>query len=135
MGWGILISVIIITVYAIKRLLTTVWEGHVFSLRNFLLLTVTYAVLLTGFATIYTVLTFEGVHVMAADEEPRSFWDLFGTSIYFSAMMLFSVGNGEIVPVGWGRWISILAAFLGHALPVTVVWTLMFNRKEKIHKG
>ncbi|MGD7046109.1 ion channel [Jeotgalibacillus proteolyticus] len=131
MGWGILISVIIITGYAIKRLLTTAWEGQIFSLRNFLLLTVTYAVLLTGFATVFTILTFEGVHVMIVDETSQSFWSLFSTSIYFSAMMLFSVGNGEIIPVGWGRWISILATYLGHALPVTVVWTLMFTRKGK----
>lgn len=135
MGWIILGCIVIMTGYAVKRLLTTSWDGQVFSLRNFLLLTVTYAVLLTGFATIYTVLTLEGITVMMLQHPITSFWSLFETAIYFSGMMLFSVGNGEIIPVGWGRAISLVATYLGHALPLTVVWTLIFNRAPKNGNG
>ena len=127
-GWIILVCVVLITGYSIKRLLTTAWEGQIFSFKNFMLLTVTYAVLLTGFATVFTVVTFEGIEVMVIDKQLDSFWSLFATSIYFSSMQLFSVGNGEIIPVGWGRVIAMMASYLGHALPVTVVWTLIFNR-------
>ncbi|MEW9502035.1 ion channel [Jeotgalibacillus marinus] len=131
MGWAILCCVVFITGYAVKRLLTTAWEGHAFSLKNFFLLTVTYSVLLTGFATVFTVLTMEGIEVMVVQEQVDSFWSLFFTAVYFSTMMLFSVGNGEIIPVGLGRWVSILAIFLGHVLPVTVVWTLIYNRSPR----
>ncbi|KIL47259.1 ion channel [Jeotgalibacillus soli] len=128
MGWIILIIVISITAYAVKHLLTSTWEGQVFSFKNFLLLTVTYSVLLIGFATVFTVFTMEGIQVMQMVGGVSSFWELFSTATYFSGMMLFSVGNGEIIPVGIGRWITLLATFLGHALPVTVVWTLIFQR-------
>ncbi|PPA68826.1 hypothetical protein [Jeotgalibacillus proteolyticus] len=128
MGWLVLVCIVIMTGYGIKRLLTTSWEGQVFSFKNFLLLTVTYGVLLTGFATVYTVMTLEGVEVMEIDTTNHSFWSLFSTSIYLSGMMLFSIGNGEIIPLGLGRWVSLMASYLGHALPVTVVWTLIFNR-------
>ncbi len=131
MGWAILGCVVFMTGYAVKRLLTTAWEGHAFSLKNFFLLTVTYCVLLTGLATIFTVLTLGGIEVMVVQEQIDSFWSLFFTAIYFSGMMLFSVGNGEIIPVGLGRWVSMLAILLGHVLPVTVVWTVVYNRADR----
>ena len=128
MGWAILCCIVFISCYSVKRLLTTTWEGQVFSFKNFLLLTVTYSVLLIGFATIFTVITMEGIVVLVMLDPVNTFWSLFSTCLYFSAMMLFSVGNGEIIPVGIGRFVSMFATYLGHTLPVTVVWTMVYNR-------
>ncbi len=48
------------------------------------------------------------------------------TSLYFSAVTLLSVGYGDIVPIGIGRWIAMVEALLGYALPAAfVVRTVM----------
>ncbi|MDZ5713366.1 ion channel [Jeotgalibacillus haloalkalitolerans] len=124
MGWLLVIATTCIMVFSVNSLLKLPWEGYIFSLRNFVYLSLTYTVLLIGFAVIYTVMLIEGIKAV----EPvntYSFLDLFMTMLYFSAMMLFSVGNGEMIPEGTGRAVAVAAAFIGQVLPVTVIWTLI----------
>ncbi|KIL50814.1 hypothetical protein KP77_14340 [Jeotgalibacillus alimentarius] len=126
MGWLLVGATIFTMTLSVKTLLKLPWEGYMFSLRNFLYLSLTYTVLLIGFAVIYTVCQIEGMDVVD-HAESESFWPLFLTMLYFSAMMIFSVGNGELLPEGLGRGIAIAAAFIGQVLPVTVIWTLIAN--------
>ncbi|TFE01253.1 ion channel [Jeotgalibacillus sp. R-1-5s-1] len=130
MGMLILTLVTLIMALSVRVLLTLPWEGYIFSLKNFLHLSYVYGVLLLGFASIYTILVIEGIEAAVPVEE-EGFWPLFLLMLYFSAMMLFSVGNGEIVPVGAGRLIAALSAFIGHILPVTVVWTIIAKSDEQ----
>ncbi|TFD99646.1 ion channel [Jeotgalibacillus salarius] len=126
MGWLLIFATITIMVFSVKTLLKLPWEGYLFSLRNFLYISLTYTVLLIGFAVIYTVMQVEGLKVVTP-VETQPFWQLFMSMLYFSAMMLFSVGNGELIPEGAGRAVAVAAAFLGQVLPVTVIWTLIAN--------
>ncbi|AJD90584.1 hypothetical protein JMA_12670 [Jeotgalibacillus malaysiensis] len=131
MGWLLVLATIGIMIFSVKSLLKLPWEGYIFSLRNFIYLSLTYSVLLIGFAIIYTAMLVEGVRVVEPVES-HSFLSLFMSMVYFSAMMLFSVGNGEMLPEGAGRAVAVAAAFIGQVLPVTVIWTLIAKADSQI---
>lgn len=131
MGWLLVIATTCIMIFSVKSLLKLPWEGYIFSLRNFIYLSLTYTVLLIGFAIIYTVMLIEGIKAVEPVES-YSFVELFLSMVYFSAMMLFSVGNGEMIPEGIGRAVAVSAAFIGQVLPVTVIWTLIAKADSQI---
>ena len=43
--------------------------------------------------------------------------NLIGNMIYFSAMTVFTVGFGDIVPVGWSKVFVVIQSFIGYLLP------------------
>ncbi|WP_404408446.1 ion channel [Jeotgalibacillus malaysiensis] len=131
MGWMLVIATTCTMIFSVKSLLKLPWEGYIFSLRNFIYLSLTYTVLLIGFAIIYTVMLIEGIKAVEP-VETHSFLELFMAMFYFSAMMLFSVGNGEMIPEGAGRAVAVAAAFIGQVLPVTVIWTLIAKADSQI---
>lgn len=131
MGWLLVTVTTCIMIFSVKSLLKLPWEGYIFSMRNFVYLSCTYTVLLIGFAIIYTVMQIEGIRSVEP-VETNSFIELFMAMLYFSAMMLFSVGNGEMLPEGAGRAVAVAAAFIGQVLPVTVIWTLIARADSQI---
>jgi potassium channel LctB len=51
--------------------------------------------------------------------------------IYFSAVTLLSVGYGDLVPVGIGRFIAIVQALFGYLLPAAFVVTSVLHVTKK----
>lgn len=47
-------------------------------------------------------------------------FDQIGRTVYFSSITLFSVGYGDLIPVGWSRLIAILEATVGYILPAVI---------------
>lgn len=94
------------------------------SFENFVFLGMTYAVIMIGFGMLYLLLELKGFHILndvAVSSEPGSFFSRLGTSIYLSAVTLFSVGFGDVAPVGIGRFLVIIEALLGYTIPAAFV--------------
>ncbi|WP_141434349.1 ion channel [Bacillus sp. 03113] len=106
-------------------------KGKWVSYEYFLSLAFIYLTLLIGFSLIYTLLEINGFVVL--DDGlgvGRTFLNRFMRGLYFSGMTLFSVGYGEIVPVGIGRVLALIEAFFGFAIPAVFV-TKTFMEVEK----
>lgn len=58
----------------------------------------------------------------------------FGGSIYFSAITFFSVGYGDICPMGWFRYISIINSFMGNFFVVIVIALSLINYQQYLYK-
>ncbi|VEF48862.1 Ion transport 2 domain-containing protein [Bacillus freudenreichii] len=95
------------------------------SFENFVFLGLTYVVIMIGFGILYLLLDMKGFHVFNDVEADmaagRSFFSNLGTSIYLSAVTLFSVGFGDVAPIGIGRMLAIIEALLGYTIPAAFV--------------
>lgn len=95
------------------------------SFENFVFLGITYAVIMIGFGILYLLLDMRGLYVFNDVEmnayASSDFLSKFGTSIYLSAVTLFSVGFGDVAPVGIGRLLAIIEALLGYTIPAAFV--------------
>jgi potassium channel LctB len=88
-----------------------------------------YATILIGFSLIYLIFELQN-HSVILDQGNRVGGDFFQqleTSFYFSAMTMFSVGYGDISPIGMGRVIATIQAFVGYALPAAFVIRTVFD--------
>lgn len=97
---------------------------HFLSVENFILLIFTYIILLVGFGFIYTLLeasSGSNIIVESGNEVEPPFLHILGTGMYFSAVTLFSLGYGDVVPIGIGRLLAILEALIGYLLPAAFV--------------
>ncbi|AZU64879.1 transporter [Neobacillus mesonae] len=104
-------------------------KGKIVSVDNFFYLCTVYLTIIIGFGLIYLILQLMGLSVLAeASKEHR--YNIFETSFYFSAMMLFSVGNGDVIPQGLGRMIAATEALIGYTLPAAFVAKVMFDREK-----
>jgi potassium channel LctB len=61
------------------------------------------------------------------DNSPTISTDFF----YFSAVTFFTVGYGDICPMGFARVISIIVAFMGHIVSVILVAVILNNYLRK----
>ncbi|EPZ37257.1 potassium channel family protein [Anoxybacillus ayderensis] len=104
-------------------------KRSVISIKNFIAILFVYSTTMIGFALVYTILHINGHVVMMENGkniEASNFLQYVETSLYFSAVTLLSVGYGDVVPIGIGRWIAMVEALLGYALPAAfVVRTVM----------
>lgn len=100
------------------------------SLHYFLYFGCLYLTVMLGFALIYTLLQLNGHAVWAGGEGAvLAFWDRFFTSLYFSGITLFSVGYGDIVPEGAGRWVALVEAWIGYTIPTAFVVRTMLEKE------
>jgi potassium channel LctB len=107
-------------------------KGKQVSLENFVTLALIYATVMAGFGLLYYLLDLKGMWVLA-DESMRpsiSSYERMTTSMYFSAITLFSVGYGDIAPIGYGRIIAVLEALIGYTIPAAFVTRAVFDRKK-----
>jgi potassium channel LctB len=83
------------------------------------MITYLYLSLLVGFGMIYLICIQSNFHVLVEAGNPISgdYFDKLFTSLYFSAVTLFSVGYGDIVPIGIGRFLAVFEALIGYILP------------------
>jgi potassium channel LctB len=126
------------TIYCIVMSLRTIFipntiKGKLVSVENFLYLAFVYMTILIGFGLIYILLETKG-HEVLVEQYPissESFIERLGTYIYFSAVTLFSVGYGDIAPIGVGRIIAMIEALIGYTIPAAFVATAVFNRDQR----
>jgi len=77
-----------------------------------------------GFGLIYTLFQLNGFRVYLDSQmvvSPLNFFDTLLSSVYFSGITLFSVGFGDLVPVGLGRIIVVVEALIGYTIPAAFV--------------
>lgn len=89
------------------------------SFETVIMITYLYLSLLIGFGMIYLICLQSNIQVLVESGIPVT-GDYIGKlliSLYFSAVTLFSVGYGDIVPIGLGRFIAVFEALIGYILP------------------
>jgi potassium channel LctB len=98
------------------------WKYKKLSFENFLLLGLLYVTIMIGFALLYLLLDMQGYAILAGKGMySGSFLERLHTSLYFSGITLFTVGYGDLVPSGIGRWIALVEAWLGYTIPAAFV--------------
>ncbi|PLT33030.1 potassium channel family protein [Bacillus sp. V5-8f] len=138
MAFYLLMSLIVYCmVMSIRTIFVEEKSEKKFSLENLIWIANLYGTILIGFAMIY--LLFELNHyAVILDSGMRVQEDFFKqleTSFYFSAMTMFSVGYGDVSPIGIGRIIAAVEAFVGYTLPAaflirTVIEFEQHERKD-----
>lgn len=129
----VFIGIIAFTIYMSVR---SFWQAKrlAISAKNFIAILFVYSTTMIGFALVYTILHINGHVVMMENgkniEDPH-FWQYVETSLYFSAATLFSVGYGDVVPIGIGRWIAMIEALFGYALPAAFVVRTVMDAERK----
>ncbi|WP_319922063.1 ion channel [Neobacillus dielmonensis] len=102
-------------------------KGKLVSVDNFFYLGVCYLSVIIGFGLIYLLFELMGTAVLKEIGGENK--NIFETSFYFSAMMLFSVGNGDVIPQGIGRLIAVTEALIGYTLPAAFVAKVMSDKE------
>jgi potassium channel LctB len=105
-------------------------KGKMLSIENFLVLTVVYLTITLGFALIYLLFDLHGNPIVRDGllTEGDGFFLRLESSFYFSAMTLFSVGYGDIYPIGIGRVIAVFEALIGYTIPAAFVARAFYDR-------
>jgi len=98
------------------------------SLENFLYLGAVYLTIILGFGLIYILFNLVGMPILHEVNHPHH--NIFETSFYFSAMTLFSVGNGDVLPQGIGRVVAVIEALIGYTLPAAFVARVVLNNEK-----
>lgn len=106
-------------------------RGTRVSFENFLFLATIYATVMIGFGLMYLLLELNGLPVLNYSYESlgNNFFERLETGLYFSAVTLFSVGYGEIAPVGIGRFIAVSEALIGYTIPAAFVARTVLDRE------
>jgi len=109
-------------------------KGKQISLENFLFLAFIYATVTIGFGLIYLLLEMQGHQVLLEThhvDQTFHYIKRLETTIYFSAITLFSVGYGDISPVGIARIIAVLQALIGYTIPAAFVARAVIDMEKQ----
>lgn len=104
------------------------------SWESFIYLLFIYTTIFLGFGLIYFLLIQNGIPILKEDGTyiEDSFFSLLQTCFYFSGITLFSVGYGDISPVGIGQILAVIEAMLGYTIQASfVVRTVIDFRRER----
>ncbi|WP_253701744.1 ion channel [Bacillus sp. FJAT-27445] len=125
-GTGICLFMSLRTLFVPNRM-----RGSLLSLENFLYLGMVYFTVLVGFGMVYLLFGLYSVPILAeiGTGGGETFLKRAGTAVYFSAMTLFSVGHGDVVPLGFGRFVAILEALVGYTIPAAFVARAVMDRE------
>ncbi len=104
-------------------------KGKFVSIENALFLGSIYLTVILGFGLIYLLFELKGISLLVETNDENSY-NLFETSFYFSAMTLFSVGNGDVIPHGVGRMVAVVEALIGYTLPAAFVARALMDREK-----
>ena len=128
-----LILIIICIFMSIRSLfLPNSLQGKNISIENFLYLSFIYFTVMCGFGLIYVLLDSHQIPVLEVGtfKDGMSFLERLETTIYFSAITLFSVGFGDIAPIGVGRIIAVFEALIGYTIPAAFVYRAVSGFKK-----
>ena len=119
-----------IAIFAILYSLVYLWNTSttkvsksLISINNYILLFLIYGTVLIGFSAVYFILE-RGPHPILIEHSipiEGTNYHIMGLCLYFSAITLLSVGYGDIVPVGIGRWVAMIEALIGYTMPAAFV--------------
>ncbi|MBM4765089.1 potassium channel family protein [Bacillus sp. B15-48] len=135
---GFYISIIIIILCIILSLrelfIPDKIKGKKLSIENFFVLAIIYLTVMIGFGLIYFLVGSEIQPILNEAEEYSATTGTetvikLETALYFSAITLFSVGYGDISPIGIGRWIAVIEALVGYTIPTAFVARTVFDKK------
>ena len=145
--WVITIISILIAVYFIIVIIKVITRSldHLMNPRNILSLMGAYILLIIAFlvvfATMYNFAELSHLGYIKYGQCTDQFNSDFAISdpdisrefLYFTAITFFTVGYGDICPMGFAKIISMLVAFTGHIVSVIVVALIIQNyfRKQK----
>ncbi|MGM9925804.1 MAG: ion channel [Bacillus sp. (in: firmicutes)] len=125
MDFYILASAVIFCMFmSVRAIFTPIDTGiQKVSIAHFLWLVYLYGTICIGFALIYLLFEMKDMNVILDHglQMSGNFLLKLETSFYFSAMTMFSVGYGELIPIGAGRLIATIQAFVGYTLPAAFV--------------
>ncbi|MEK5522015.1 potassium channel family protein [Heyndrickxia sp. FSL W8-0423] len=124
MIYVLMIAVIICIFMSLRTLFFPSKLKHkLVSFDNFLFLGSTYSVIMIGFGLLFMLLEIKGFNVIAEQGSHFSgnYIEKLNSSMYLSAITLFSVGYGDIVPIGIGRILVVLEALIGYTIPAAFV--------------
>ncbi|MGR9047099.1 potassium channel family protein [Halobacillus faecis] len=109
------------------------FEHKIFSVQLFVSVMMLYTIVMVGFGIIYAALILQGVEVYKADTPflQENWTQEMIRSVYFSGVTLFTVGYGDLTPVGIGKWIAITEAMVGYTLPAALVAKVWLKHKEE----
>lgn len=115
--FGVFIAVCIFMIF--KSVVVACFQKNFLSFETVIMITYLYLSLLIGFGMIYLICMQSNLHVLIESGVPITgdYFDKLVTSLYFSAVTLFSVGYGDIVPIGIGRFLAVIEALIGYILP------------------
>ncbi|HLS60791.1 MAG TPA: potassium channel family protein [Virgibacillus sp.] len=102
-----------------------------FSSEMFYTLLVIYTIVMLGFGLIYFILSFEGILLVEHGELRQV--SILGSlihSFYFSGVTLLTIGYGDIIPIGIGRFIALIEALIGYVLPTAFMLRLVIQKSE-----
>ncbi|MDM5197573.1 potassium channel family protein [Fictibacillus enclensis] len=108
-----------------------VMKYQLMSLNHLLVLITVYMTIILGFGLMYTSLLLMDIHVLEKDGlviGHQHFFHVIDDAMYFSSMTMLSVGYGDLTPMGFGRWLSILEALIGYLLPAAFVLNSVIDR-------
>lgn len=114
-------------------------SSSIFSIDLFLSLLFLYVSVMLAFGLFYFILSIEGIVLAEGGDLIDS--SLAGSllhSIYFSGVTLLTVGYGDILPVGVGRFLALIEALIGYLLPsglVLKVWQHTVVRQKMNGEG
>ena len=137
---GILISIyfIIVIVYIVRRSI-----NKLINPENLFMLILTYALFILGilllFSTIFSIIEItkmgylkygicsDSFNPSMIENDPQISRGFF----YFASVSFFSVGYGDICPMGFAKLAAIFTAFIGHLVSVVVVALIVNNYIRK----
>lgn len=96
-----------------------------FVLEIFLTFMIVYSILIIGFGLVYFILSFSGDVFIDQQKTDNASLNRLLTSIYFSGVTLLTIGYGDVSPVGVVRFLAVIQAMLGYALPSLLVLRLL----------
>lgn len=103
-----------------------------FSYEIFFTLLVVYFIVLTSFACLYFILSFQGVVLLQNNELlSASPIETFAHAYYFSGVTLMTIGYGDITPVGWGRLLALVQSLIGYILPPAFFLKIWQGKNEE----
>ncbi|MBT2688850.1 two pore domain potassium channel family protein [Bacillus sp. ISL-47] len=129
-----LILIVLCMIMSLQTLFSsTKIKGRWVSMENFLYLISLYATIMIGFGLIYILLDLHGLVVLidGTNYIEAGFLERLETGFYFSAVTLFSVGYGDISPIGIGRMIAVLEALIGYVIPAAFVARVVFDVEKQ----
>lgn len=107
-------------------------RNQVIPFANLIALFIIYITMIAGFGLVYVSIILLGKPILIENGAILldTFHDLIQSTFYFSAVTLFSVGYGDITPIGFGRWIAAFEALIGYILPAIFVLSSFQDRSH-----